>query len=115
MKQKRSEKPREHTEIAMQRINTLFEEAKKAFPSEPGLADRYVKLATTISTKFRVRLPQAIKKQFCHGCRSYLSPGSNCAIRLSKGSLIYHCLSCDTIQRYPLDKEHRPLVRPKDN
>jgi len=112
MKQKHRDKPKAHTDIALERISILFSEAAMRFPAEPELSDRYVRLALKISTKYKVRLPQPIKKQFCKSCHSFLKSPENCRIRLSKGKLSYHCLGCDAVMRYTYKR--KPAVPKQD-
>jgi ribonuclease P protein subunit RPR2 len=113
MKQKRHEKPKAHTDIALERINTLFSEAALRFPREPSLSNRYVQLALRISTKYRIRLPQSIKKQFCKSCHSFLKSPDNCRIRLNKGKLCYHCLVCNDVKRYSYKKKSAKAIKSK--
>jgi ribonuclease P protein subunit RPR2 len=101
MKQLHRDKPKAHTELALERVSILFTEAAKRFPSEHELSDRYVELALKISTKYKVRLPQAIKKRFCKTCHSFIQSPQNCKIRLNSGKLCYHCLVCGAVMRYP--------------
>ncbi len=112
MKQKHKGKPRQHTDTALERIKALFVEAESAFPKDKTLSDRYVQLALKISTRYKTRLPQHLKKRFCKHCHSYLKPGENCAIRLNQGKVVYHCLVCDGCMRYPFRKGNSPLAQP---
>lgn len=120
MKQPRRDKPRQHTDTADERIRTLFLEAEAAFPKDRQLSNRYVHLALKISTRYKVRLSQEIKKRFCKHCHIYLKPPINCKIRLNQGKLVYHCLECDGCMRYPyrkakariLAKDKKPATNP---
>jgi ribonuclease P protein subunit RPR2 len=115
MKQKRHEKPKAHTDIALERISTLFSEAALRFPGEPALSNRYVSLALKISTKYKIRLPQSIKKQFCKSCHSFLKSPENCKIRLNKGKLCYHCLACGNVKRYSYKKKPAKAIKSKSD
>jgi len=111
MKQKHQQKPREHADLALERISALFKEADLAFPKDKALSKRYIVLARKISTKYKVKLPPELKKRFCKHCNSLLKPPQNCKIRLNRGRLVYHCLSCDSCMRYPYPKTNPRLKR----
>lgn len=114
MKKPRREKPKQHSGIAEERIITLFEEADKAFSKDRKLSNRYVQLALKISTRYKVRLTQELKKRYCKHCHSYLKPAENCMIRLNQGKLVYHCLECGGCMRYPYRKA-KILVKDKNH
>ncbi|HOS81602.1 MAG TPA: ribonuclease P protein component 4 [Methanolinea sp.] len=88
--------------IARERIAILFEQARKAFPLDPALADRYVSLARKISMKHRVRLDREFRRQFCHHCHRFLAPGANARVRIYRGRVTVTCLACHRQMRYPL-------------
>ena len=88
--------------IAKERIDILFEEAKKAFKNAPELSKRYIILARKISMKIKVPIPKDYKKLFCKKCYTFLQPGKTLRTRVNKKILIYYCKNCGTIKRYPL-------------
>ena len=45
-------------QIAKERIEILFEQAKESFKSSPSLSNRYVTMARKISMKYKVPIPQ---------------------------------------------------------
>ena len=51
--------------IGRQRIQILFEQAKKVGKSEPQLAMQYVKSARRIAMAAKIRLPVEFKRQTC--------------------------------------------------
>ena len=83
-------------QIAKERIEILFREAKK----EPEMADRYVQLARKIAMKARISIPAEYKRKFCKSCKTYFQKG-NYKIRLKKGKKYYHCLTCKKITVIP--------------
>lgn len=107
MKQKYNKKPKEHTEIALERINTLFEQAEQQFPKDPKLSDKYVELARKIAMKTKVRIPRELKRRFCKHCHSYLKQGVNCRVRMHDGKAVYHCQVCKQYMRFPFTKEQK--------
>lgn len=104
MKRKYKKKPSKQIKIAEERINILFEQARKMFKKDPKLANRYVSLARKIAMKLKVKIPSKLKKQFCKHCYSYLTPPVNVRIRTKEGKLIYYCLNCKKYMRFPYKK-----------
>jgi ribonuclease P protein subunit RPR2 len=87
--------------IASERINLLFDEARKTYKKSPQLANRYVEIAKKIAMKAQVSLPSHLKKKFCKKCSQYLVPGLNCRVRIRNKKLIYYCLKCNNYMRFP--------------
>ena len=100
MKRKHAQKSIEHRKIALERVNILFNEAKKAFREEPDLSDRYVNLARKIAMKYKIKLPSKLKRRFCKKCHRYLVPGINLRVRTKKGNIVYCCLNCNNVARF---------------
>ena len=95
-------------DIAKERIDILFEEAKKqAIKSRLKLSNKYIFIARKISSKFKIKIPRELKRKFCHKCYHYLYPGINCTVRTNKRtqSVEYECKDCGKINRYPYIKE----------
>jgi len=86
-------------QLAEERISVLFREAASA--KNRNLSDKYVQLARRISMKTKAKLPREFKRRICKQCHSYLIPGENCRIRLSRGKLVYYCLNCRHFMRFP--------------
>ena len=99
MKKKYIDKPKKHKKIALERINTLFKEAKSMFNEDPKLSNRYVQLARRISMKYKVKIPAQFKRRICKNCYCYLVPGKNCRVRTHKGHIVYYCLNCKGFMR----------------
>jgi len=98
MKTLHKKKPSDQTEIAKERIATLFKEAESA---DQGYSDRYVEIARRIAMKYKIKIPIELKRRFCKNCQTYLRPGVNCRVRTRKGRLIYYCKKCKNYSRYP--------------
>ncbi|MEK6808523.1 MAG: ribonuclease P [Nanoarchaeota archaeon] len=92
-------KKTEEKDIARKRILKLFCEGKKVFNSDSKLSNRYIELARKLSMKFKVRIPNHLKRRFCKYCNYYLVPDKNCRIRLHKTRVIYYCLNCKRFMR----------------
>lgn len=107
MKRRYRKKPKKFTDIAKERINELFEQAKKEFNNDPKLSNRYVEIARKISMKYKVRIPRELKKSFCKHCYVFLMPSKNCRIRTHKGKVVYYCLNCKKYMRFPYIKEKK--------
>jgi len=106
-KRERKDKPSQQRDIAAKRINELFILAGQEFSREPKLADRYVALAIKISQKYKTPIPSVFKRRFCRKCHSYLVPGKNLRVRFQKSHMVYCCLSCKEIMRFPYIKEQK--------
>ena len=84
--------------IALERIELLFKLAEK---SENKLADRYVYLARKISMRYTLKLPENLKKKFCHHCYIYFKPTRVTVRTNPKNKAIeYTCSDCGKVTRY---------------
>lgn len=99
-----SQKPNQERRIAAERISKLFSEADAAFKKDPALSDRYVAIARKMAMKFKVRMGSELKRKFCKYCYTYLKPGANCRVRLSKAQVVYHCANCKRFMRFRYKK-----------
>ena len=94
-------------EIALERIKTLFKQARDVFKEDKNLANRYVELARKIAMKYKIRIPSELQKQFCRHCYKFLMPDVNCRIRLKNGKVVYYCLECKHFMRFSYIKEKK--------
>ncbi len=88
----------------------LKKEAKKSIPEffakakkDPKNAKDLLRKAKNLSMKYKVKIPVELKRQRCKNCNSLLVPGITCRVRSTGHKIVYTCLSCKHIQRYPLD------------
>jgi ribonuclease P protein subunit RPR2 len=88
--------------IAQSRINTLLNEAEKAYAEHPERSHRYSELAYKIKLKYKIKLTPEIKRRLCKKCRKFMVPGKTCRIRIHNSRLIYTCLECGSVRRFPL-------------
>lgn len=102
MKRRHKRKPNRFRNIAKERIDELFEQAKVMFKEDPSLSDRYVYLARKIAMRYKVNIPKELKRQFCKHCYSFLMPGANCRVRNTSGKMVYYCGKCKNYMRFPL-------------
>lgn len=91
-------------ETARERIEILFDEAKKATPER---ARRYVQLARKISTRTKTKMPKELRRLFCKKCNAYFTPGKTCTARTRNGKIIYACLVCKAIKTVPFARERK--------
>lgn len=105
MKRTYRQKPASQTRIALERIDTLFNEADRVFKKEPALADRYVALARKISMRYKITIPKELKRKFCKHCYKYLMPGVNCRVRTKNKKVIYYCFNCKKYRRFVISKQ----------
>jgi len=91
--------------IAIERIGILFDMARRTFPSDPALAQRYVDTALRIATRCRVRLPREYRLHVCRKCNGFLVPGETCRVRIRQRRephVAITCLKCGAIKRIPI-------------
>ncbi len=86
--------------IAGERIEILFEEARKAaFKGKGDRAKRYVYMAKKTGMRYNVPLPRLFKRWVCRACGAYLVPGANASVRLRPGRIVVRCLECKAVKR----------------
>ena len=107
MKQKYQKKPSKQKEIAKERIQILFKQARDMFKKDSKLSNRYVKLARELAMKYKIRIPPELKRRFCKHCYAYLFPSKNVRIRTRQGKVIYYCLNCKKYMRFPYLREKK--------
>lgn len=88
-------------EIAAERINELFKQAKIMFKENKEFSRKYIQLARKISMKYNVRIPEKLRRKYCKKCSNYLVEGKNLKIRVKDGKLVRHCLDCKSVSRIP--------------
>ena len=94
--------------IAMERIEILFAQAAQ-FGAWGGKnsrdlehANRCVSLALAIAMKERVRVPSPYSRRFCRSCHCYFIPFVTVQVRIYGGYVMYRCLKCGVVRRYPV-------------
>jgi len=90
--------------IAAERVDRLFELAEQVFGKRPSLADRYVRLAWRLATRYNLRMPPHLKRKFCRKCLSFWRPGITCRVRTRSRpspSIVITCLRCGHRTRVP--------------
>ena len=85
--------------LALERINTLFNEANSEFKIHSERSHRYVKIILKLAAKSGVRIPKKFRSNYCRKCKIYLSSGANSKVRTRKGKLIVFCNRCKTYRR----------------
>jgi ribonuclease P protein subunit RPR2 len=101
-------------QIARQRIQILFEQAKKIAKSNPKLATQYVLSARKIAMAARIRLLAEFRRETCKECNALFVHGVNCRVRVKQKRephVLVTCLNCGNQTRMLLreKKEHRDL------
>ncbi len=112
---KRKKRRRKVEDIALQRIERLFElaelDARKTDEKAKSRSDRYVQLAREIGMRYRVRIPSHLKMRICNCCHSFLIPGKNARVRLRGDYITTTCLTCGTQMRRPYKAPRPPSPR----
>ncbi len=94
-------------QTARQRVDVLFQQAKKIRSSDPQLSRQYVENARKIAMSARMRLPAEFRRQFCKNCNVLLVQGENCRIRIKQRRephVVITCLNCNHQTRILLRK-----------
>ena len=108
-KKRRTRKEKENRKgIAMERIEILFAQAarfgswKEERSRDLYHANRCIELALAISMKERVRVPSPYSRFFCRSCHCYFIPSVTVQVRIHGGYVMYRCLECGAVRRYPV-------------
>jgi ribonuclease P protein subunit RPR2 len=101
-------------QIARQRIQILFEQAKQLGKTDPKLAMQYVASARRVAMAARIRLPLEFRRETCKECNALLVQGYNCRVRIKQKRephVVVTCLNCGNQTRILLSKkkEHKEL------
>ena len=95
-------------QIARQRIQILFEQARKISKNDPKLAMQYIKTARRIAMAARIRLPVEFRRGTCKNCNVMFVQGYNCRVRVKQKRephLVITCLNCGNQTRILLRKK----------
>lgn len=98
----RSKKPTWQRRIARERIEILFDLAKKELKKHPERSKRYIELARKIGVRYNIRL-ERLKRKFCKNCNSLLIPGYNSEVKIDskRKEVIIKCKNCNKIYKVP--------------
>ena len=83
-------KPTSVKQIARQRIQILFEQAKQVCKTNPQLAMQYIKSARKIAMAAKIRLPVEFRRETCKNCDALLVQGYNCRVRIKQKRAASH-------------------------
>jgi len=84
--------------VVREKLTDLFKQA--ALANDQARADRCVESARRLSRKSQVRFTKAQRRLFCRKCGAFWM-GKSVRIRIRRGRMIYLCLRCKTIKRFP--------------
>ncbi len=101
-------KPSWQRDIALERVNRLFELAAEAHSAKNGMADRYVEIARKIAMRYKIGIPKNLRTRFCRKCGAFMVPGSTSTVRTraSKKAVIVKCSKCGGVMRFPYKKRN---------
>ncbi len=102
----RRTKPTWQKELAIERVERLFELAEESHLTKTNMADRYIELAREMAMHYKVGMPKEFRTRFCRECGAYLSAGSTSTVRTNtiKKAVIIKCNKCGNIMRFPYGK-----------
>ena len=88
-------------QIAIKRMEILFNNALSNAKNNPGLAQRQAEIARKISLKFKIKMPFEIRSSFCKKCKQFIAPGIASKIRLGSKpkSIRITCSYCNHTYR----------------
>ena len=109
----RGRRPKWMIEIAIERMNILFNRAEMEFINHPERSNRYVKLALKLSTKYNTKIPDEWRRRYCRKCMCFLKPGCNSTVRLVNGEVNIICGECGHVMKIPYHKEKKLKRRAK--
>ena len=105
-------------QIARQRIQILFNEAKNVCRGDPQLAMQYIKSARRIAMAAKIRLPVDFRRQTCKNCNALLVQGYNCRVRVKpkrEPHVVITCLNCGNQTRISLSKRKEQEIHEQNN
>lgn len=109
----RGKRPKWIIDIAIERMNILFENAEKQFHKHPERSKRYVEMAKKISTKYNTKLPEKWSRRYCKNCNNFLYYGHNSTVRLIDENIHIFCGECGHTMKIPYQKEKKNKRRAK--
>ena len=104
-------------QIAKQRIEILFEQAKLVVKANPKLAAEYIGSARRIAMAAKIRLPIEFRRETCKDCNVLFVHGVNCRVRVKQKRephVTVTCLNCGKQTRYMLKKKVQNTIE-QDN
>ncbi len=105
-------------QIARQRIQILFEQAKKIGGTNPKLAMQYVASARRIAMAAKTRLPIEFRRETCKECNTLFVQGVNCRVRIKQKRephVVVTCLNCGNQTRILLKKKREQKELEQNN
>ena len=105
-------------QIAQQRIQVLFQQAKQIYRDNPQLSSRYVETARKIAMAARIRLPTVYRRQICKNCNMLFVQGYNCRVRIKQKRephVVVTCFNCGHQTRVLLKKKEKQRFEQNNN
>ena len=88
-------------QIAIRRMEILFNNAISNAKNNPRLAEKQAEIAKKISMKFKIKMPFEVSSSFCKKCKKFIPPGVRSKIRLGSKpkSIRITCSYCNHTYR----------------
>jgi ribonuclease P protein subunit RPR2 len=105
-------------QIARQRVQVLFQQARRTYKANPQLAQRYIATARKIAMAAQMRLPARYKRQICKDCNAFLVPGESSRVRVKprrEPHVVITCLKCGHQTRIPLRVKKKEKIEIEQN
>ena len=100
-------------QIARQRVQILFGQARKVGRKDSKLAMQYILSARKIAMAAKIRLPLEFRRGTCKECNSFFVQGVNCRVRIKQKRephVVVTCLNCGNQTRILLKKKDGALT-----
>jgi ribonuclease P protein subunit RPR2 len=105
-------------DIARQRVEILFSQAKSVAKANSKLATEYVASARRIAMAAKIRLPLEFRRETCKECNVLFVHGVNCRVRVKQKRephVVVTCLNCGKQTRYMTKKKVQKAIEYQDN
>ncbi|KAE8742314.1 hypothetical protein FOCC_FOCC012114 [Frankliniella occidentalis] len=99
-----------------QRMNFLYQAAHVVAQCNINgdLAAYYGNSMLSTAQKSVLKIEPDVKRDLCKGCGNLLKPGFSAKVRLRSENLIWTCLLCGTIKRYPTKRGYKLWIEQKE-
>jgi len=67
-------------------------------------SEKYVRLAERIGKRTRTHMPKELKMKYCKKCKTPFTT-KTLKVRIKDKTVIYECLKCGFLKRYPFKKK----------
>ncbi|KAK3915204.1 Ribonuclease P protein subunit p21, partial [Frankliniella fusca] len=101
---------------SFQRMNFLYQAAHVATQSsiDGDVAAYYGNSMLQTAQKSVLKIEPEVKRDICKGCGNLLKPGISVKVRIRSGNVIWTCLLCGTVKRFPTKRGYKIWIEKKE-